>query len=148
MALTAEQKKERAVKAAKSRWTKEKTVVKVGRKKGSRNREKVLEESLNVLHASAPKIMQKAVEMALQGDRVALKLCLERLIPLDSLDQKKGGDEDTVYEARVGADGKIQITIVNKSEPAKAEEPPPQADAPEYETVADKLPLPNSATGD
>ena len=48
-----------------------------GRPRGSRDRRTVLRELLNPY---APDLVQKAVDMALQGDSAALKMCLDRLV--------------------------------------------------------------------
>ena len=41
-----------------------------------------------LLEASAPKLIQRAIELALRGDGAALRLCVERLIPaLKTTDQ-------------------------------------------------------------
>jgi hypothetical protein len=50
-----------------------------GRPKGSRNRTTVA--VLELLEGQAEALSNKAVEMALAGDTVALRLCLERLAP-------------------------------------------------------------------
>ncbi|WP_331293080.1 MULTISPECIES: DUF5681 domain-containing protein [Methylobacterium] len=50
-----------------------------GRPKGSRNKTTVALEK--ILDGDAESILRKAVEMAQDGDPVALRLCLDRLIP-------------------------------------------------------------------
>lgn len=50
-----------------------------GRPKGARNRATVAAESL--LDGEAEALTRKAVELALQGDMTALRLCLDRIIP-------------------------------------------------------------------
>ena len=50
-----------------------------GRVRGSRNRATVAAETL--LEGEAEALTRKAVDMALEGDTVALRLCLERLVP-------------------------------------------------------------------
>jgi uncharacterized protein DUF5681 len=50
----------------------------VGRRPGSRNRATVIAEQL--LEGQAATLVRKAVEMALDGDSVALKLCLDRIL--------------------------------------------------------------------
>ena len=50
-----------------------------GRPKGSRNKATLAIESL--LHGQAEALAQTAVLKALEGDRVALKLCMERIAP-------------------------------------------------------------------
>ena len=50
-----------------------------GRPSGSRNRTTIAAEEL--LEGEAEAIMRKAIEMAKAGDMVALRLCLERIVP-------------------------------------------------------------------
>src|SRR5215475_9848913 len=50
-----------------------------GRPKGARNKSTLAAEAL--LDGEAEALTRKAVEMALGGDTVALRLCLERLVP-------------------------------------------------------------------
>lgn len=49
-----------------------------GRPKGAKNRSTELR---SLLEPHAPALVEKAVQMALEGDTVALKLCLDRIIP-------------------------------------------------------------------
>src|SRR5436190_43596 len=51
-----------------------------GRPNGSRNRATLALEAL--LDGEAERITRKVIEMALAGDIVALRLCLERLVPV------------------------------------------------------------------
>jgi hypothetical protein len=50
-----------------------------GRPRGSRNRATVLAQSL--LDGDAEAIVRRAVKLAREGDPVALRLCLERIVP-------------------------------------------------------------------
>jgi uncharacterized protein DUF5681 len=50
-----------------------------GRATGSRNRVTIAAEAL--LEGEADALTRKAIEMALEGDTTALKLCLERIVP-------------------------------------------------------------------
>jgi hypothetical protein len=50
-----------------------------GRPRGSRNKASQAVEAL--LHGEAEALTRKAVEMALEGDTTALRLCLERIAP-------------------------------------------------------------------
>ncbi len=50
-----------------------------GRPKGARHKATLAAEAL--LDGEAEKLTRKAIERALEGDGVALRLCLERLIP-------------------------------------------------------------------
>jgi hypothetical protein len=51
-----------------------------GRPKGARNRSTVAAEAL--LEGEAEALARKAIELALAGDTTALRLCLERVVPL------------------------------------------------------------------
>ncbi|GAA3714387.1 hypothetical protein GCM10022268_23930 [Sphingomonas cynarae] len=50
-----------------------------GKPRGARSRATIAAEAL--LNGEAEGLTRKAVEMALEGDTVALRLCLERLVP-------------------------------------------------------------------
>src|SRR5690349_8799504 len=50
-----------------------------GRKPGSRNRATMAAEAL--LEGEGEALARKAIELALEGDTTALKLCLERIVP-------------------------------------------------------------------
>ncbi|WP_191992983.1 DUF5681 domain-containing protein [Sphingomonas parva] len=50
-----------------------------GRPAGSRNKASIAVEKL--LDGEAEAITRKAIELALEGDRAALRLCLERIVP-------------------------------------------------------------------
>ncbi len=50
-----------------------------GRPKGARNRATVAMEAL--LEGEAEKLARRAVEMALEGDTTALRLCMHRILP-------------------------------------------------------------------
>jgi len=49
-----------------------------GRPKGAKDKRTELRE---LLQPHAPALIEKAVEMALDGDTTALKMCLDRIIP-------------------------------------------------------------------
>ena len=53
-----------------------------GRPQGSRNKTTLLAQEM--LQSHAPEIVNKCLEMALQGDTVAIRLCLERVAPVRS----------------------------------------------------------------
>ena len=62
------------------RWAKGTSGNPGGRPKGSRNQATLAMESL--LEGAAEKLINKALELALEGDMAALKLCLERILPV------------------------------------------------------------------
>jgi len=55
------------------------TIGAAGRPKGSRNQSSLAAEKL--LNGQAEALSQKVIEIALAGDTVALRLCLERILP-------------------------------------------------------------------
>ncbi|MEM9626891.1 MAG: DUF5681 domain-containing protein [Pseudomonadota bacterium] len=63
----------------KGRWRKGSSGNAAGKTRGTRHRATLAAESL--LDGEADKLTRKAVELALNGDAAALKLCLERLLP-------------------------------------------------------------------
>ncbi|MPY76130.1 MAG: hypothetical protein GEU87_17945 [Alphaproteobacteria bacterium] len=87
-----------------------------GRPLGARNRATIIAQTF--LDNQAEALAAKAVEMALMGDTVALRLCLERLVPprreapvsvkLPSL--AKAGDAATAMSAILKAAGEGEIT--------------------------------------
>ncbi len=89
---------------------------------GSRNkatiRNKAIIKLQSLLECEAEAITRKAVEMALQGDRVALRICMERLIPLvkdrrvnlDLPEAKTAEDVNEAVSAVLGALARQEIT--------------------------------------
>ena len=63
-----------------------------GRRRGSKNKATELRK---LLDPYAPMLVEKAVQMALEGNTTALKLCIDKLIPnLKSLDHNHSLNED------------------------------------------------------
>ena len=62
-----------------SQWPKGTSGNPAGRPPGSRNRSTALLEEL--LEGEGEQLIRKAVELALQGDTNALRLCIDRLVP-------------------------------------------------------------------
>ena len=54
-----------------------------GRPRGSRNKTTLLAQEM--LQSQAPAVVNKCLELALEGDAVALRLCLERVAPVRSI---------------------------------------------------------------
>jgi hypothetical protein len=80
-----------------------------GRQPGSRNKKSRLEESL-ADHGES--IIQKCKLMALNGDRTALRLCVERLIPI----AKPSGTRFRLPKMQTGADLKTVLpSILNQT---------------------------------
>lgn len=61
-------------------WVKGQSGNPSGRPKGAKNKTTLAAESLLKDHAEA--ITQKVIDLALQGDLLALKMCMDRLLPL------------------------------------------------------------------
>ncbi len=73
-----------------------------GRPKGSKNRSTELQK---LLEPHAPALVEKAVEMALNGDTAAMKMCLDRIIPaMKSMDHNIGfnGNQPVVFKLNMG----------------------------------------------
>jgi len=81
-----------------------------GRPKGSLN--KYTELSRELMSTKGPEIVQKVIDLALEGDRTCLKMCMDRILPTTKAVELKsgndkgnviiniGGLEDKVIEAR------------------------------------------------
>lgn len=61
------------------RWRKGQSGNPAGRPKGARNRATCVAEQL--LDGEAEELMRRCIELAKQGDKVALRLCIERICP-------------------------------------------------------------------
>jgi hypothetical protein len=98
------------------RWSKGISGNPAGRPHGSRNKTTLALEAL--LEGAAEKLVQKATQMALEGDVMALRLCLERLLPvrrdrliqLDLPPAKSATEISTALAAILDAVGEGQIT--------------------------------------
>ena len=62
-----------------------------GRPKGSMNKFTALSREL--MSARGPEIVQKVVDMALEGDRTCLKMCMDRIIPTTKAVEFRGSDD-------------------------------------------------------
>ena len=62
-----------------------------GRPKGSMNKFTVLSREL--MSTKGPEIVQKVVELALEGDRTCLKMCMDRIIPTTKAVEFRGSDD-------------------------------------------------------
>ncbi len=87
-----------------------------GKPKGARNRATLAIEAL--LDGEAEALTRKAIERALQGDSLALKLCLERLLPprrdraapFDLPSLKEAADCRDAFAAIVAATAEGELT--------------------------------------
>ena len=62
-----------------------------GRPKGSMNKFTALSREL--MSARGPEIVQKVVDMALEGDRTCLKMCMDRIIPTTKAVEFRASDD-------------------------------------------------------
>ncbi|MGC9196923.1 MAG: DUF5681 domain-containing protein [Syntrophobacteraceae bacterium] len=74
-----EQRSERKRTAGGHRFEKGKSGNPLGRPKGSRNKATLIAQAL--LENEAEGLVRKLVEMALNGDKACLRICIERLVP-------------------------------------------------------------------
>jgi hypothetical protein len=96
-----------------------------GRPRGARNCATIAAEAL--LDGEAEALTRKAVELALSGDPIALKLCLDRILPprreravvLDLPTLRTPGDAGEVSAAILAAVTTGQLTLGEASELAK-----------------------------
>jgi hypothetical protein len=96
-----------------------------GRPKGARNRETLAAEAL--LDGEAEALTRRAIERALSGDILALKICLDRVLPprqeravlLDLPDFRTRGDAGEASAAILGAVANGKITPGEATELAK-----------------------------
>ena len=63
-----------------------------GREKGSVN--KFTKLSRELMSSKGPEIVNKVIELALEGDRHCLKMCLDRIIPVSKAVEIKHEHED------------------------------------------------------
>ena len=63
-----------------------------GRTKGSVN--KITKLSRELMSSKGPEIVDKVIELALEGDRHCLKMCLDRIIPVSKAVEIKHEHED------------------------------------------------------
>ena len=108
-----------------ARWPKGQSGNPSGRPKGSRNATTVALESL--LDGQAQALTQKAVDLALQGDLAALRLCIDRILPprkdrpvtFDLPPIKTAGDAAAVSSAILEAVASGEITPADAGEISK-----------------------------
>lgn len=91
-----------------------------GRPSGARNRTTVA--ILELLEGQAEALSNKAVEMALAGDTVALRLCLERLAPprKDAPVEFKLPQMKTAHDAAKAAGAVLEAVSVGDLTPSEA----------------------------
>ena len=62
-----------------------------GRPKGSVNKFTALSREL--MSTKGPEIVEKVIEMALEGDRTCLKMCMDRILPTTKAVELRSGDD-------------------------------------------------------
>lgn len=77
-----------------------------GRPKGSVN--KYTELSRELMSNRGPEIVQKVIDMAMEGDRTCLKMCMDRIIPTTkAVEFKSGNDKGNVVINIGGLETKV-----------------------------------------
>ena len=77
-----------------------------GRPKGSVN--KYTELSRELMSTKGPEIVQKVIDMALEGDRTCLKMCMDRILPTTkAVELKSGNDKGNVIINVGGLETKV-----------------------------------------
>ena len=87
-----------------------------GRPKGSMNKFTALSREL--MSIKGPEIVQKVVDMALEGDRTCLKMCMDRIIPTTKAVEFRSSDERGNVIINVGGleAKKVEIEEKDKKE--------------------------------
>ena len=77
-----------------------------GRPKGSVN--KYTELSRELMSVKGPEIVQKVIDMAMEGDRTCLKMCMDRILPTTkAVELKSGNDKGNVIINIGGLEDKV-----------------------------------------
>ena len=87
-----------------------------GRPKGSMNKFTALSREL--MSIKGPEIVQKVVDMALEGDRTCLKMCMDRIIPTTKAVEFRSSDDRGNVIINVGGleAKKVEIEEKDKKE--------------------------------
>ena len=87
-----------------------------GRPKGSMNKFTALSREL--MSTKGPEIVQKVVDMALEGDRTCLKMCMDRIIPTTKAVEFRSSDDRGNVIINVGGleAKKVEIEEKDKKE--------------------------------
>ena len=87
-----------------------------GRQKGSMNKFTALSREL--MSIKGPEIVQKVVDMALEGDRTCLKMCMDRIIPTTKAVEFRASDDRGNVIINVGGleAKKVEIEEKDKKE--------------------------------
>ena len=77
-----------------------------GRPKGSVNKYTALSREL--MSTKGPEIVEKVIEMALEGDRTCLKMCMDRILPTHkAVELRSGNDKGNVVINVGGLEAKV-----------------------------------------
>jgi Family of unknown function (DUF5681) len=91
-----------------------------GRPRGALNRATVLAQ--NLLSERAESIAAKVIELAVQGDRAAIRVCMERLVPVIKPPIKKPADSVEAVAAIAAAVAAGELTATEAAKLAKVVE--------------------------
>lgn len=96
-----------------------------GIKKGQRNKYTLLAREM--MTEKGPDIVQKVVDMAMDGDVHCLKMCIDRILPVHKAVDPNRQKQDSQIVINVGASDSIKEKIV-ETDPAKLVDPPTKGD--------------------
>jgi len=83
----------------------------LGRPKGTRNRYTLLAREM--MTEKGPDIVQKIVDMAMDGDVHCLKMCIDRILPVHKAIDPNRAKQDSKIVINVGASDSIKAKIAN-----------------------------------
>jgi len=92
-----------------------------GRPKGSVNKFTALSREL--MSTKGPEIVQKVLDMAMEGDVHCLKMCIDRILPVHKAVDSSKAKQDSKIVINVGTSVGIQEKIANTN-PADLIDPP------------------------
>ena len=82
-----------------------------GRPKGSVNKYTALSREL--MSTKGPEIVEKVIEMALEGDRTCLKMCMDRILPTHKAVELRAGNDKGNVIINVGG---LQAKVIEAEE--------------------------------
>ena len=85
-----------------------------GRPKGSVNKYTALRREL--MSSRGPEIVQKVIDLALEGDRTCLKMCMDRIIPTTKAVEFRSSEDKGNVIINVGGLEAKKIEIEDKDE--------------------------------
>ena len=96
-----------------------------GRKKGSVGKNTLLAREM--MGAQGPAVVQKVIDMAMEGDVHCLKMCIDRILPVHKAVDPNRAKQDSQIIINVGASDSINQKIAN-TDPAKLVNPKTKTD--------------------